>query len=174
MRIIDDYLEPNVFEALRSAIMAPAFPWEKSQILKDPPAHMPPECNFQYVHGFYLKNAKREYRSPRLGIIQPLLAHIGPLHLIKAKVNMTTRQTTQVAHAYHQDTQRPGATTAVLYLNTNNGHTLFEDGRKVDSVANRVVFFEAKLAHSGVHCTDSDKRVVLNLNMLLDTTPRPR
>jgi len=55
----------------------------------------------------------------------------------------------------------------VLYLNTNNGYTLFEDGRQVDSVANRIVFFDATLPHSGVHCTDTEQRIVLNLNMIL-------
>lgn len=174
MRIIDNYLAPDAFRALSTAIMSPLFPWEKSQILKEPPAHFPPECNLQYVHGFYLQNAKRVYRSRQLGLIQPLLADINPRRLIKAKVNLTHRQTAQVAYAFHQDTQQPGATTAVLYLNTNNGYTLFEDGRKADSVANRMVFFDAALAHSGVHCTDTDKRLVLNLNMLLEPAPHPQ
>lgn len=171
MRIVDNYLDPEVFLALSTAIMSPTFPWENCQILKDPPANFPPECNQQYVHGFYLQNAKRVYRSHHLGLIQPLVAHIGPRRLIKVKVNATKRQSKQVAYASHTDTQQPDATTAVLYLNTNNGYTLFEDGRKVESVANRMVFFDAALPHSGVHCTDADRRLVLNINMFLDNAP---
>ena len=54
---------------------------------------------------------------------------------------------------------------------TEKATNLFEDGRKVDSVANRMVFFDAALPHSGVHCTDTDRRLVLNINMFLDNAP---
>jgi len=55
--------------------------------------------------------------------------------------------------------------TAVFYLNNNNGYTLFKKGkRKVESVANRIVIFDAKEEHTTVTQTDTNIRVVLNLN----------
>ena len=68
------------------------------------------------------------------------------------------------------DTTRPGATTAIFYLNTNNGYTLFEDGQRVASVANRIVIFDAALRHTGASCTDADHRLVLNLNFVRGAT----
>ena len=56
---------------------------------------------------------------------------------------------------------------AVIYVNTNNGYTEFKDGeevRKVESVANRMVFFDAELSHRGVSSTDSRYRCVINFN----------
>lgn len=171
MVIIDNYLDQASFLSLSMALLAPTFPWEKSAILKDPPENFPPEQNLQYVHGFYLQNSKRVYRSNQLKLLRPLIEKINPIRLIKVKVNLTTRQTQQAAYAFHVDTKQTGATTAVLYLNTNNGYTLFENGQKIDSVANRVVFFDSAMPHSGVQCTDAEKRVVLNLNMISGNTP---
>ena len=39
-------------------------------------------------------------------------------------------------------------------MNTNNGKTLFENGKEVDSVANRLVVFGNTLKHTG---TESHK-----------------
>ena len=54
----------------------------------------------------------------------------------------------------------------ILYLNDNNGYTRFEDGSRVDSVANRLVVFDARRRHTGASCTDAPWRLVLNLNWL--------
>ena len=47
---------------------------------------------------------------------------------------------------------------------TNNGYTLFEDGTKVDSVANRMVLFEGNRLHTGATQTDERFRYVVNFN----------
>jgi hypothetical protein len=64
------------------------------------------------------------------------------------------------------DVRRPGASTGILYLNDNNGYTVFEDGTRVQSAANRFVEFDASLRHTGASCTDAPYRLVLNLNWL--------
>ena len=55
-------------------------------------------------------------------------------------------------------------TTAIYYLNTNNGFTKFENGDKVNSVANRIVIFDSNLKHTGTSCTDSYARLLINFN----------
>ena len=55
-------------------------------------------------------------------------------------------------------------TTAILYLNTNNGYTEFKSGDKVKSVSNRVVVFDSNLKHRTVTCTDQKTRIVINFN----------
>ena len=56
--------------------------------------------------------------------------------------------------------------TSILYLNTNNGYTEFEDGTKVESVANRFISFPIETKHRGTSCTDKKIRVVINFNYL--------
>ena len=55
-------------------------------------------------------------------------------------------------------------TTSILYLNTNNGWTAIKGYGKVENVANRMVIFDSNLQHSGVTCTDKNRRVVINFN----------
>ena len=54
--------------------------------------------------------------------------------------------------------------TAVYYCNTNNGSTLFQNGKRIDSKANRIVIFDGHQKHCGVDCTDENVRVVINFN----------
>ena len=54
--------------------------------------------------------------------------------------------------------------TAIFYINTNNGYTLFEDGTKVESVENRICIFPYYMKHTGTTCTDKNQRVVININ----------
>mgnify|MGYP003146748434 CR=1 FL=1 len=55
--------------------------------------------------------------------------------------------------------------TAILYLNTNNGGTRFEECQTfVQSRANRIVIFPVYLKHAKVWQTDAKLRYVLNIN----------
>ena len=55
---------------------------------------------------------------------------------------------------------------AILYLNTNNGYTLLEDGTKIPSVKNKLALFD-NVSHTDVTCTDTEERVVLNIGYIL-------
>ena len=151
---------------MRRAIEDSRFPWESSPILKGDFPQMAPEDNVQWVHGLYLWRAGREYRSPYLPLIAPVLARFEPFRLIKAKLNRTRGRDRHVEYGMHVDTRRPGAITAVFYLNDNDGYTIFEDGTRVPSLANRLVIFDAHRQHTGASCTDAPDRLVLNINLL--------
>jgi len=51
-------------------------------------------------------------------------------------------------------------------VNTNNGYTLFKDGKKVLSLANQAVVFDGKMSHSSVAQTDESIRVNININFI--------
>ena len=165
-RITDALLSEDAHAAMLAAIESREFPWEQSAILAGDFPGLDPQDNLQAVHGFYAWRNQRIYRSPHLAVIAPLLARFEPMRLIKAKLNRTPRRTRHIEYGLHVDTQRRGALTAIYYLNTNNGYTLFEDGTRVSSVANRLVVFGAELRHTGASCTDAAARLVLNLNLI--------
>ena len=72
-----------------------------------------------------------------------------------------------IRHGFHVDVPTDyDSKTAILYLNTNNGYTEFENGQRVESVANRLVVFDSALKHTGTTCTDQKRRIVLNLNYI--------
>lgn len=84
---------------------------------------------------------------------------------MRVKANLITRSHKKLIHGYHTDYDPPNKNkTAIMYFNTTNGATHFEDGSKVDCVDNRVVIFNSKLKHSSSTCTDQNQRVVLNIN----------
>ncbi len=106
-------------------------------------------------------------------VLLPIIKRIKPLAVYRIKANLTISGNIQPIdpdQAMHVDhdycTARPGVmTTGIFYVNTNNGYTLFEDGTKVDSVANRFLVFPGHKKHAGMPFTDdSGKRIVINFN----------
>jgi len=131
--------------------------------------------NHQLVHHLYMN-----YRpvSPLFEKTYPILnklTSIGvpPLSIIRMKANMTFATDIHYESGMHIDEQGlldesfdTGVWTAIYYFNNNNGYTLFEDGTKVESKANRLVIFDAYTEHCGVSCTDQKNRMVLNINFI--------
>ena len=124
-------------------------------------------ANFYPVNGVMFKS------------LMPIINRVDPMAICRIKANMTTRDDDpQVERMYHTDApycdceeqggmgKRAVMTTAIYYVNTNNGGTLFEDGQKmVESVANRLVIFPCHKRHAAVPFTnDSKNRIVINFN----------
>ena len=89
--------------------------------------------------------------------------------VIRIKANKTFKKSSNIESEMHIDVTRKEDEkfkTAVFYCNTNNGATLFESGKRVESKENRAVIFDGKTLHCGVDCTDSHRRVVINFNYI--------
>ena len=98
---------------------------------------------------------------------QTFLEKLGIVSLVRAKFNLLHRTDKIIEHQPHIDIPNPpdNLKTAILYLNTNNGYTKFEDGNKVLSEENRLVIFDGKLKHWGSTNSCSEPyRIVFNLN----------
>jgi len=53
---------------------------------------------------------------------------------------------------------------ALLSLNTCDGYTRFETGEKIDSVANRIIFFDPSIRHTSTNTTNDKRRININFN----------
>ena len=82
--------------------------------------------------------------------------------IFRIKMNLTTRTEKLFNHLYHTDFK--DCTTAIFYMNTNNGKTIFKHGEEVNSIANRIVIFNSNLEHAATSHTDEKTRVVINFN----------
>ena len=89
---------------------------------------------------------------------------LNPESIYGIKANLTTKKEINHKALIHVDTSKENIKTAVYYCNTNNGSTLFQNGKKVDSKGNRIVIFDGHQKHCGVDCTDENVRVVINFN----------
>ena len=98
--------------------------------------------------------------------LQKLYKKLGVTDLLNARVNCTTGQAEKYTSAYHTDfTDKTNHhTTAILYLNTNNGGTQFLEGNFIESRANRAIIFPNHIQHAGVWCTNKKLRFVANFN----------
>ena len=85
--------------------------------------------------------------------------------IFRIKINLTMRTEKLFNHVYHIDLPNK-CTTAIFYVNSNNGKTIFKQGDEVDSVANRMVVFNSDLEHAATSHTDEKTRVVINFNYL--------
>ena len=167
IEVIDNFLNEEDFEGLKS-IFSKEIPWTFSDILGEDNLICDQKYNYQYVHTVYYK---QEPVSRYFNNIIPFLTKLDARALVRCKVNSICREEEIVVHGFHTDMQYPenhstgldGMKTAILYLNTNNGYTCFEEGTKVESVANKCVVFPAHYKHSGTTCTDVHRRLAINL-----------
>tara|TARA_R100000734_G_C3266228_1_gene63441 strand:- start:76 stop:573 length:498 start_codon:yes stop_codon:yes gene_type:complete len=165
MKIIDNFLPQEQFNLAKAHLLDYGFPWmwndsvTKNECIADP-------SEFQFVHSFYepLCGVVTEYKD-WLDIIKPFGDRLNPVSLMRIKANLNIGTSEFITRELHTDFSVP-CTTAIVYINTNNGYTIFEDGTKVESIENRIVIFDSHLKHAGVPCTDQKRRVVLNFNFI--------
>tara|TARA_B100001996_G_scaffold219996_1_gene169109 strand:+ start:31 stop:585 length:555 start_codon:yes stop_codon:yes gene_type:complete len=107
-------------------------------------------------------------------VLSPIIDKLNPISIFRIKANLGLPENLQsISHEdtlhtddYHCDPpNKCSMTTGIYYVNSNNGYTIFEDGTKVESVANRMVTFPCHVRHGGIPHNDSNKgRIVVNFN----------
>ena len=96
-------------------------------------------------------------------IISPFDNLLDIKTLIRIKINMYPNTETMKEHGMHSDSPFPHKA-GILSINTCNGYTKLEDGTKIDSVANRMLLFDASRPHTPSTTTDQTVRVNINFN----------
>jgi|TARA_B110000285_G_C15080374_1_gene593143 hypothetical protein len=164
--IIDNFLSDEVFKNIQNIMLGNEFHWCYNSVVVDPNII---NEDFYFVHPFY-----KEYNpaSNLCEILDPVIEILDPISIYRIQANLYPRDLKHVMSGFHTDIgdlhsypeKLKQWTTAILYMNTNNGRTDFKDGIKVNSVENRLVVFPSNLEHTIVTCTDKKIRVVINFN----------
>ncbi len=162
--IQDDFLNQVEFDKLQTLMMsAGEFPWfYNSSIVYEEVKNN----EFQFTHGFYSMSIPQSAFMERLVSILEIIKAIS---IYRIKANLRTRTPSIEKSAFHVDIGYPEEklkqlTTSIFYMNTNNGYTEFENGTKIESVANRMITFPTNMKHRGTSCTDERIRIVINFN----------
>jgi len=155
MKVIDNFLREDEFKTLRTYISSTEFPWYFGKVVTGNKGE-----SAQFVHTFYVNDTPTS-TWPHVAFLR---GRLNIASLVRIKVNLNPRTETLQVHkdSFHID--YPDITTAVYYLNTCDGYTLFEDGPKVNSVENRIVIFDSNMRHTGTSCTNEAGRLVMNIN----------
>ena len=189
IQIHDNFLTQTEYEALYNVFKSHEVNWYYDDFINSP-IDDDSDYNFQFVHPIYhynengplfLEDSENWYNRLRLiksshkKLIDPILSKLNVEVLLRMKFNMNIRTNEIIESNFHVDigTSLPYLDLnpneykiAIFYLNSNDGYTLFECGRKIESVANRVVIFDGKLKHCGTSCTNQKNRIVLNINYI--------
>lgn len=168
--VIDNFLPYVEIDRMNFILSGSTIPWRTSIVVSEHLYNnsLPEKYNLQFTHTFLDARRADEIMISQntYDVIDPLTKKINADEWYKIKMNLNPCTDQIFEHGMHIDnpTKRSDAYTAVFYINNNNGYTIFDNGEKIQSVANRLVVFPADLQHSGTSCTDVSMRIVINFN----------
>ena len=160
MEVIDNFLDNYRFEALQNVMMGPTFDWYYNSGINE----MSEPHQYQFTHLFTSRSDSPQ-KSIYYDLVEPCFNRLLVKDIFRVKANLNPRTVFNRNTGYHVDGAIRGPhTTSILYMNTNNGGTIFKGKEKVDCVANRMVIFDSNIPHAGITCTDEKIKVVVNFN----------
>jgi len=175
-KVIDNFLDEEYFNSLITLLTEEhSLPWylncpvygiQKKTGMTQPgytEAAAAKEAKFFYMtHMFYIQN------SPTGALYEnliPLLKKMEVRRLLRIKANFYPNTEILHEHPMHTDTDF-SHTGAILSLNTCDGYTKLRDGTKIDSVANRMLLFDASKEHCSTTTTNVPVRYNININYI--------
>lgn len=155
-KVIDNFLPPDYFNQIHDLVMGSKFPWGKEHGIATSDTS---KSDFYFCHMAY------NHDAPKSVLYEVLLEMQRMLFVnscIRIKANMYPRTQELVIHEPHTDYpfEHKGA---ILFVNSNDGYTIVEN-KKIESVANRVLFFDPTQLHSSTSCTNQKARMTINFN----------
>lgn len=164
--ILDNFLDQNDFLNLQESLFETHFPWYFQQgVSYQHDLNTDYLHNYQFTHLFFnAVNANDSFsRSHFFPILEPLIKKINPTALLRVKANLIPVTAERIIHQMHVDLDIK-CKTAIFYVNTNNGATIFQSGEEVASIGNRLMIFDSTQKHTSSSCTDKKVRCVININ----------
>ena len=172
--ILDNFLPEENFKKLLGIIEGPEMAWYFTPGISDQSRTAEyqannPLDNYMLAHMFYNEYVPRSvyFEDVRDLVVEPLVDYLGVEWntLVRIKCNFYPRTNEVNIHPWHVDsTAMPALKGALLMLNTCDGYTGFADGTEVDSVANRMILFDAHERHHSCSTSNAQRRLTLNIN----------
>ncbi len=166
--ITDTFIHPDDFQEFQMIMLGDEIPW----YYMDNIDYLDDEDKFQFTHLFY--DIERDKELPEIcsRVFSFIYTELKAKSIYRIKANLIPRTSEIEVGRFHTDIPHKNLegewTTGILYMNTNNGYTEFEDGTKVESVANRFISFPVGMKHRGTSCTDKKIRIIINFNYILE------
>ena len=156
IQVIDKFLNVEDLNILSSLMNSENFPW----YYKDHKV-IPGDGHSQFVHTFY-----NDFNSTSsfFNYLMPFINKLKISSIKRIKANMTLKSNKIISYKFHTDFIDKNIKTGIFYINTNNGKTIFKNGKEVESIKNRMIIFPSKLEHTGTSNTDTQNRIVINFN----------
>ena len=184
IKIVQDFLPKPLFKQLLSIVenQHMDWHWEPQSINYGPGGNMG-DGKWMFTKAIYVHQQRTggagEIVSKELMPLFSLVKDFQDEHckgdtILKMKLNLNPNQGTATKFGLHTDIltsgfSDPDVITSVFNFHTCNGYTKILSPDKpetiVPSIANSIVIFDNPFPHSGVTQTDTDRRIVLNMNV---------
>ena len=164
-KIIDNFLPELIFRELKNDITSNTFPFFIRNQLN---CFQTDENKFEWYANHLVYDdytSMSNYFPKMLSVIKRIKEVENFRSLLRIKVNFYPHSEKLIEHAPHVDYDF-SHTAAVLSLNSCDGFTRLSDNSIVDSVENRIVFFDASTFHNSTTTTTSIGRYNINFNFL--------
>jgi len=168
-KIYDNFLDQREFLLIQDLVMSSQLPYNYNSILNydqenDYEKH---KYDYYFTHLAYRNDRddiiKGGTKTVYLENFMPIIKKLSVASLIRVKVNFYPRTEKVKTHASHKD-YHFDHNGALFYINSCDGYTILEDGTKIESIANRVLIFNAGTPHSSTSCTNAHGRFNINFN----------
>tara|TARA_R110000744_G_scaffold278059_1_gene390341 strand:- start:287 stop:766 length:480 start_codon:yes stop_codon:yes gene_type:complete len=153
MNTYKNFIDKKICKQINNTMLGVNFPWfyKKNQTGKD--------SSFLF-HCFFAEN---KINSTLYYLIEPLVKKLNPSKLVNIRANLCLKR--PMKSNWHSDFDNlkstPKSKTAIYYVNTNNGYTIFKN-KKIKSEQNKMIVFNGDTKHKVKYQTDKDTRIVIN------------
>ena len=164
--VIDNFLDEEYFDSLvtlftdKEGTGNVIMPWYFQSSISN--KNVVEDKLFYMTHMLYDANVPM---SDHYESLFPLLEKLEVRCLIRIKANLFPNTEILHEHPMHWDYSYSHSA-AILSLNTCDGYTKLEDGTKIDSVANRILLFDASNEHCSTTTTNVPARINININYI--------
>jgi hypothetical protein len=165
LQILDNFLDENKFKELHQLFFSNKFSWFFIETMTE-------KDSYFFTHNFY--NKEQIHSALFNFIVTPFIEKLNMKELVKARANLMLKKNYRYESEFHSDLDKEMIKnktykTAIFYLNTCDGHTLFEKNREqVKCTANRIVIFDTNFKHKAVSQLDTERRIVINFNYIYE------
>ena len=174
IKVVDNFLDDDELKEVKEIFTSTTLPWYRNDSIASLDATgslMNPLDNYYFTHLLYSGHSiTSEHFTKILQIFQPKIREAIGLDfhtIIRIKGNCYVRTEELQTHPWHVDSRdMPDLMGCIFALNTCDGYTGFIDGTTVDSVENRMVFFDSTDKHHSTSCTNAQNRLNINFNFV--------
>ena len=166
-KIKKNFLDKESFDLFKQKIFSQPFAWywQPHQVNPYVPGAPPKGDRGFLAHAFYVEHKPNsDFYQP---FIVPIIKKLGCRMISDVRANCLFKDSKKHFSHFHCD-RTYDCTTAILYMNTNNGYTLLGEKEKIKikSEENKIVIFNSGIKHCAVSQTDTTRRIVINFNYI--------
>jgi hypothetical protein len=156
--IKNNFISKKELKKIYDMISGVDFPWYFQEKINT--FHSTKDNSFYFTHLLVMDN---KINSNAFDLFYPIIKKLNAKSLIRVKINCYPCTEVIKENESHKDYEYDHKG-FIYYFNTCDGYTKLNDGTKIDSVANRALFFNPSVPHQSTTCTNAKARFNMNIN----------